>query len=136
MTIAAICRIALVLALLTACGSQRGAERDAVRSNAVNCLVRETHAIAPQPVDLDTATFAVLARCDYPGVLERSIAANYPVGYRDYIRAAIQKEYAGIVDSTRRGIAMTRANAAASSNLTKETQPSPGNAKAPLDLRQ
>src|SRR3977135_20931 len=106
-------QIALLPIWLSACGSQREPERDVVRSNAVDCLVRETQAIAPQSVDLETATFAVLARCDYPGVLERSLAAKYP-GYRDHIHDVIQKQYVEIVDSTRRGIALMRANNASS----------------------
>jgi hypothetical protein len=96
MKIAAICRFALLPILLAACDSKRGAERDSVSSNAVDCLVRETQAIAPQPLDLETATFAVLARCDYPGVLERSLAAKYP-GYRNYVHELMQKQYAEMI---------------------------------------
>lgn len=106
-TIAVVVRISLVPVLLGACSSQRQAEHDAMLHNTRDCLIRETKAIAPQPLDLDTATFAVLARCDYPNVLERSITAQFP-GYRDHIHETMQKEYPGIVDSVRRGIALLR----------------------------
>jgi hypothetical protein len=98
---------ALVLSL-GACGSsQRAAEQDALRASTTDCLVRETQAVAPQPIDLETAMLAVLARCDYPGVLERSIASDYP-GYRGYVHERIQARYDEIKDSVRRGIAVMR----------------------------
>jgi hypothetical protein len=93
--------------LLTGCSSQRVAERTALTSNVTDCLVRETQAIAPQPIDLDTATSAVLARCDYPGVLERSLVAQYP-GHAEYVHETMQKQYPGIVDMVRGGIAKLR----------------------------
>jgi hypothetical protein len=99
--------VAVTSLTLTGCAT-RSAETDAAAARARDCLVLETRAIAPQPVDLETATFAVLARCDYPGVLERSMAANYP-GYRDYVHEIVQRRYADIVDSTRRRIALVRA---------------------------
>jgi len=107
--------VAVVCLTLATCGT-RSAETEAVAARARDCLVRETHAIAPQPVDLETATFAVLARCDYPRVLERSVAAQYP-GYSDYVHRGMQRAYADIVDTTRRGIALVRAQAAPSSKL-------------------
>jgi hypothetical protein len=101
--------VAFACLILAACGT-RSAETDAVAARARDCLVRETQAIAPQPVDLETATFAVLARCDYPGEIERSMAAEYP-GFREYVHQAVQRRYADIIDSTRRRIALVRAQA-------------------------
>ena len=75
---AAVCQYVLLIILLAGCGLQRSAEQNAVASSATDCLVRETQAIASQPIDLETATHVVLARCDYPDVLERSMAAEYP----------------------------------------------------------
>jgi len=100
-------RIVFFAFVLGACGSSRSAERDVLMSNATDCLVRETRAIAPEPIDLETATHTVLARCAYPGVIERSFAAEYP-GYRDYIHEKMQKKYLEIVDSVRRSIASLR----------------------------
>ena len=76
MRVVAACALALPL---VACASpQRQAEQAALQQKTQDCLVQESVAVAPQPIDLDTAALAVLARCDYPGVLERSMAADYP----------------------------------------------------------
>jgi hypothetical protein len=104
---AAACRLVLLPISLAGCASQGSIERDVAMSNANDCIVHETLAIAPQPVDLDTATYAVLARCHYLEVFEKSMVAKYP-GYGDYVREATQKQYTGIVDSVRRGIALAR----------------------------
>jgi hypothetical protein len=93
--------------LLAGCSSQRAAERAALTSNVTDCLVRETQTIAPQPIDLDTATSVVLARCDYPGVLERSLVTQYP-GHSEYVHETMQKQYPAIVDMVRGGIAKLR----------------------------
>jgi hypothetical protein len=100
--------VAFACLILAACGT-RSAETDAVAARARDCLVRETQAIASQSIDLETATFAVLARCDYPGEIERSIAAEVPGGFREYVHQAVQRRYADIIDSTRRRIALVRA---------------------------
>ena len=110
---AAFCQNVLLIILLAGCGSQRSVEQNAVASSATDCLVRETQAIASQPIDLETATQVVLVRCDYPGVLERSMAAEYP-GFRDTVHQAMQSRYPEIVDSVRRGISLVRAKQSAS----------------------
>lgn len=112
MKIPAICGIAvlpILLVLLAGCASQRSAEDVAAANANANCLRREVQAVAPQPVDLETATLAVMARCDFPGVIERPLIAKYP-GYRDYIHEAARKRYAEIMDATRQDIALARAS--------------------------
>jgi hypothetical protein len=69
--------VAVTSLTLTGC-AKRSAETDAVAARAHDCLVLETRGIAAQPVDLETATFAVLARCDYPGVLKGPGQRNIP----------------------------------------------------------
>lgn len=105
----------LALALAGCTSPQREAEitaeRNAIMQKTDDCLVRESIAVAPQPVDLDTAALAVLARCDYPGVLERSFIAEHP-GQREFVQAEAQKLYASILDTTKRGVAMLRTKAA------------------------
>jgi hypothetical protein len=114
----------LLSILITACGSTQNNRRDSANTRSdpafpstADCLNRETLAIAPLPIDLDTAAHAVLARCDYPGSLERSLAAKNP-GYGDYIHERLQKEYAGILESTKEGIALVRAKSASSVQST------------------
>lgn len=107
---------ALVLLSLAACTSsaqQQSAQADhaAMLQAATDCLVRETQAVAPQPIDLETATLSVLARCDYPGVIERSYIAQFP-GDRELIHDQTQAKYEDIKDSVRRGIAMLRTKGA------------------------
>jgi hypothetical protein len=76
--------VAVTLALtLTACGSsqqaaQQAAQQRALQDSTADCLARESIAVAPQPTDLETATLAVMARCDYPAVIERSMLAEHP----------------------------------------------------------
>jgi hypothetical protein len=106
---AAVCQLMLLTLFLISCGSRRNVELDSARSNAADCLVRETRAIAPKPIDLETATFAVLARCDFPGVIERPMVAEHP-GYRDYIHELVQKKYLEMADAVRRGIACRERN--------------------------
>jgi hypothetical protein len=113
--ITAACGLALTLAACTS--PQREVEQAALRQNTEDCLVRESVAVVPQSIDLDTAALAVLARCDYPGVLERSITAEYP-GYREYIHELVQKRYAEILDTTKRGIAMLRTKGASQAGAT------------------
>jgi hypothetical protein len=91
-----------------ACTTQ--AERDrreAANSATSECMARESVAVAPKPVDLDTAARGVLAACDFPGVVERPLASQYP-GYRDYIHNEVQKRYADMLDTVRGQIAVLR----------------------------
>jgi len=101
--------IACVFAFaLGACTSQAERDRrDAANSATSECMVRESAAVAPKPIDLDTAARAVLAACDFPGVIERPLAAQYP-GYRDYIHDVVQKRYADMLDTVRGQIAVLR----------------------------
>lgn len=105
----AIAAYPLVLVLvLGACTSQaERAQRDAASSAASECIARETVAVSPKPVDLDTAARAVLASCDFPGVIERPLMADHP-GYRDFIHNEVQKKYAEMLDSVRGQIAILR----------------------------
>jgi hypothetical protein len=112
MRIVAVCALAFSLAACTP--PQRQAEQAAVRASTTDCLARETRAVAPQPIDLETAALAVLARCDYPGVIERPLAAQYP-GYRDVVREEVRKSYADRLEIERREIAMLRAQGASRS---------------------
>jgi hypothetical protein len=94
--------------VVAACTSQ--AEKDrraAANSSTSECMVRETAIVAPKPVDLDTAGRAVLASCDFPGVIERPLMAQYP-GYRDYVHDEVQKRYAEMLDTVRGQIALLR----------------------------
>ncbi len=109
MKIKAICGIAILPIFLADCASQRSAEDVAAANANADCLRREVQAVAPQPVDLETATLAVMARCDFPGVIERPLIAKYP-GYRDCIHEAARKRYAEIMDATRQDIALARAS--------------------------
>lgn len=117
MRIIVTCTFALTL---SACSSpQREAERAAAQQALSDCLVRESVAVAPQPVDLDTAALAVLARCDYPGVIERSYVAEHP-GFRAEIHEMTQKEYAAILDTTKRGIVMLRTKGASPTGTARQ----------------
>jgi hypothetical protein len=99
------CVLALVLG---ACTSQaEKARRDAASATTSECMVRETKAVAAKPVDLDTAARAVLASCDFPGVIERPLIADYP-GYRDTIHGEVQKRYDEMLDTVRGQIAVLR----------------------------
>jgi hypothetical protein len=114
--IVAACAFAL---LLVACqSSQRAAEQAAIREKTTDCLVRESQAVAPQPIDLETAALAVLARCDYPGVIEKQLIAEHP-GYREFIHQETQKRYADILDTTKRGIALLRTQGASKQQGTE-----------------
>jgi hypothetical protein len=97
--------------MLAACQSSQRAAEQAAADQSTDCLVRESQVVAPQPIDLETAALAVLARCDYPGVLERKWVAQFPTE-RAFIREQVQKQYADILDTTKRGIALLRAGAA------------------------
>ena len=113
MRVVAACTIALMLAGCTS--PQREAEQQAAKEKVAgleDCVVRETQIVAPQPIDLDTATYAVMARCDYPGAVEKELVAEHP-GYREEIREMMQKRYPGDVDTIRRGIALLRSAGAA-----------------------
>lgn len=93
---------------LSNCTSQAERDRREAASSATSeCMVRETAAVAPKPVDLDTAARAVLAACDFPGVIERPLAAQYP-GHRDYIHDVVQKRYADMLETVRGQIAVLR----------------------------
>ena len=93
---------------LGACTSQTERDRrDAASSASSECMARESAVIAPKPVDLDTAARAVLAACDFPGVIERPLIAAYP-GHRDFIHNEVQKRYAEMLDTVRGQIAVLR----------------------------
>jgi hypothetical protein len=61
----------VILFLLTGCAAQQqAAEEDeaaynAKRDQVTECMAKETLAVARQPVDLETASLAVLTRCEY-----------------------------------------------------------------------
>jgi hypothetical protein len=98
----------LLTIVLGACTSQaEKAQRDAASTATSECMARETKAIAPKPVDLETAARAVLASCDFPGVIERPLMADYP-GHRDFIHSEVQKKYAEMLDTVRGQIAVLR----------------------------
>jgi hypothetical protein len=93
---------------LGACTSQAEMDRrDAASSATSECMAREAVAVAPKPVDLDTAARAVLAACDFPGVVERPLIASYP-GHRDFIHNEVQKRYADMLETVRGQIAVLR----------------------------
>jgi hypothetical protein len=97
--------------LLTACGTpqtvQSDPERDAENAEMGKCLARETSAVAPQPVDLETATLAVMTRCHYGETRERALVAAYPE-YRNYIHGLMQRQYREMADSVKGQIAVAR----------------------------
>jgi hypothetical protein len=91
----AVTRINLLFAIfLAGFGTQQGVqndpERDAENAEMAQCLSRETQAVAPQPVDLETATLAVMTRCHFGEARERAMVAAYPE-YRNYIHGLIAK---------------------------------------------
>jgi hypothetical protein len=100
--------IAVACVSIAACAT-RSAETEQADAHVSDCLARETVAVAALPLDLETATTAVLARCDYPGVIERRLAAQLP-GYREEARRGLQK--VDMAGSIRRQIALIRAQRA------------------------
>lgn len=55
------------------------------------CLAREIRAVAPQSIDVETATVAVMTRCHWGEALEKRLAAEWP-GFRDYIHDQTTKK--------------------------------------------
>src|SRR6201996_4935120 len=98
---------ALALALCACASPDARGQRDAASTATSECMARESVAVAPKPVDLETAARAVLAACDFPGVVERPLIASYP-GYRDYIHDQVQKRYADMLETVRGQIAVLR----------------------------
>jgi hypothetical protein len=70
-------------------------------------LTKETLAVARQPVDLETASLAVLTRCEYGRDIERRLVAQYP-GYRNFIHQKVQRTVAEMQDTVKGNIAVIR----------------------------
>jgi hypothetical protein len=75
---------------------------------------KETLAVARQPVDLETASLAVLTRCEYGRDIERRLAAQYP-GYRDFIHQKVQRTFAEMQNTVKGNIAVIRTRSQATS---------------------
>jgi hypothetical protein len=67
----------------------------ALTSHTVECFVAEAHRIAPKPVDLDTAAYAVLAACKDQISAER--VAVFAVGGPEWVEESA-KAWASIQD--------------------------------------
>jgi hypothetical protein len=104
---------------VAACATQR-AETDAASAQLSDCLARETVAVSLLPLDLETATAAVLARCDYAGV-ERRLAAQWGAFSEDYRRGLQRVDMAG---SIRGRIALIRAQRAQAARPSSPSEPS------------
>lgn len=75
----------LVVVLVAGCSSpQREMETAALRDSATDCIRREAIAVAPEPVDLETASVAVTARCRGELWAEEKAFVNRYAGYRAY----------------------------------------------------
>lgn len=75
----------LMVVLVAGCSSpQQEMQTAALRDSATDCIRREAVAVAPEPVDLETATAAVTARCRGELWAEEKAAVNRFAGYRAY----------------------------------------------------
>jgi hypothetical protein len=101
-------------------------------NSAVSCIFREAATIAPKNVDLDTAAYAVLAKCSFEiNFNKRKLLSRYP-GYRDYIESKFRGQDAENLDRARQAIALLRTSAKPSHTVKQRKTASPR--KQPLQL--
>jgi len=104
--------LALSLPLICACGSQQqqGLQTAALSDAATNCIRREAVGIAPKAVDLDTATTAIMARCNAElWAEEKAFMTKYP-GFQDSAREHFKRVSAARLDQARSAVALARTN--------------------------
>jgi hypothetical protein len=75
MRIVAVCALALILGTCVTTEEQQ--RLDVAAEDSKQCVVRETIAVAQKPIDLETATLAVMARCHYPDAIEKAVGAKW-----------------------------------------------------------
>jgi hypothetical protein len=105
-----------VLLILTGCAAtvqspESDPKREVERAEMRNCLRNEILAVAPQPVDLETATLAVMTRCHWGEAIERQYVADYPE-YRDFIHRLAEQEKRKTTEMVRGQIAVARTRGA------------------------
>jgi hypothetical protein len=107
MRIIAVCALAL---MLVGCVTTEEQQRlDAAAQESKECALRETIAVAKKSIDLETATLAVMALCQYPDAIEKSIAAKYGSGYRGAVHKGFER--VDFKEMIKRDIALLRAQA-------------------------
>ena len=100
--------IILVCSLLAGCaGAQRGPSPEG--QAASDCMLREGPEVARTPTDLDTASYALLARCAAELNGEKQAIINRYPGYRDYIQPRLRQFDEMRLDLARQTIATMRA---------------------------
>jgi len=95
---------------LCACGADRQwqDQRTALSAAIGDCIQREAVAIAPKPVDLETATEVILARCNsHLWAEERAYIDRFP-GNPAYAQEQFREMAAVRADQARREIALAR----------------------------
>jgi hypothetical protein len=106
------CELICVLLLGTAlggCGVQeRKIEVDNTSTAANECVAREVTVVAFKPVDLETATQAVMGRCAVELQAERTAWSALNPGYRDVTMPQYDDLQAHRVDAVRKTIAAMR----------------------------
>jgi hypothetical protein len=77
-------------------------------SPVLQCIISQAKTIAPKPVDLETAAYAVLGACNHIISAERSsLLAKYP-GFGAEVRAAYSETEAAQLSRARREVALNR----------------------------
>lgn len=94
---------------LAACSGHGGTDSiDQYTSAARVCINRQAAEVAHTNVDLDTAAFAVIGRCNTELQAERrAFIERYP-GYRDYLELRLRELTAARIDQARRAVAVAR----------------------------
>jgi len=99
----------LACVLFAGCARVSNEQIEAAQDGVRVCIERESAALAPTNLDLDTAAMATLGRCGAELEAERrSFIDRYP-GYRNYIEPKLRELSAVRLDQARTSIALARA---------------------------
>jgi hypothetical protein len=100
----------------------------------VNCILQEAAVVAPKAVDLDTASYAVIASCDtYINFKRRQLLDKYP-GYQDTVRSALRGWDAELLDMARKAVATFRTSAPPNPRTPLQNAKPIPSGKRPLQL--
>jgi hypothetical protein len=104
----------LMVVLTAGCSSpEREMETAALRDSATDCIRREAIAVAPEPVDLETAVAAVTARCRGELWAEEKAAVNRFPGHRAYASEKYQAVRDARIQQAADAVALARTSGSA-----------------------
>lgn len=94
--------------ILAGCSARPDTEQADYGAAATQCIINEARAVASANTDLETAAYAVIARCSSELTAERRVLPNRFPGYRDYMEPRLRELDALRRDQARQAVATFR----------------------------